>query len=54
MMVVGSVLEKNFDRDFTPDQEKARDHFQTLATGVPKLKTWLGTQGLRQDPLRLF
>ena len=25
-------------------QIKKKDHFQALATGVPKLKTWLGTQ----------
>ena len=30
-------------RWFFPRSRK-RDHFQTLATGVPKLKTWLGTQ----------
>ena len=30
-------------RWFYPRSRK-RDHFQTLATGVPKLKTWLGTQ----------
>ena len=30
-------------RCFYPRSRK-RDHFQTLATGVPKLKTWLGTQ----------
>ena len=28
-------------------QIKKRDHFQTLATGVPKLKTWLGTQRVK-------
>ena len=38
IMVVGFVLEKHFGGDFTADQEK-RSHFQTLATGVPKLKT---------------
>ena len=27
-----------------PQIKKKKDHFQTLATGVPKLKTWLGTQ----------
>ena len=43
IIVVGSVLEKHFDGDFTPDQEK-KITFQTLSTGVPKLKTWLGTQ----------
>ena len=28
-------------------QIKKKDHFQTLATGVPKLKTWLGTQRVK-------
>ena len=27
---------------------RKRDHFQTLATGVPKLKTWLGTQRVKR------
>ena len=34
-------------RWFYPRSRK-RDHFQTLATGVPKLKTWLGTQRVKK------
>ena len=48
IIVVGFVLEKHFGGDFTRDQEK-KNHFQTLATGVPKLKTWLGTQRVNQN-----
>ena len=33
-------------RWFYPRSRK-KDHFQTLATGVPKLKTWLGTQRVK-------
>ena len=29
-------------------RSRKRDHFQTLATGVRKLKTWLGTQWVRE------
>ena len=35
-------------RWFYPRSRK-RDHFQTLATGVPKLKTWLGTQRVKKE-----
>ena len=48
IIVVGSVLQKHLDSDFTPDQEKEIT-FKTLATGVPKLKTWLGTQRVKTD-----
>ena len=30
-------------------QIKKKDHFQTLATGVPKLKIWLGTQRVKSS-----
>ena len=40
---------KAFWRWFYPRSRK-RDHFQTLATGVPKLKTWLGTQRVKAGP----
>ena len=33
-------------RGFYPRSRK-KDHFQTLATGVPQLKTWLGTQRVK-------
>ena len=36
-------------RWFYPRSMK-RDHFQTLATGLPKLKTWLGTQRIKAGP----
>ena len=29
-------------------KKKKRDHFKMLATGVPKLKTWLGTQRVKK------
>ena len=42
-IVVGSVLEKHFDGDFTPDQEKEIT-FKRWPPGYNKVKTWLGTQ----------
>ena len=42
-------VRKAFWRWFYPRSRK-RDHFQTLATGVPKLKTCLGTQRVKAGP----
>ena len=42
-------VEKALWRWFYPRSRK-KDHFQTLATGVPKLKTWLGTQRVKVGP----
>ena len=50
IIVLGSVLEKHFLRWFYPRSRK-RNHFQTLATGVPKLKTLLGTQRVKTHNL---
>ena len=47
-IVVGSALEKHFDGDFTQPRSRKRNHFQTLATGVPELKTLLGTQRVKK------
>ena len=50
IIVVGSVLEKHFDGDFTPDQEKEIT-FKRFSTGIPRLKTWLGTQWVKSCPI---
>ena len=42
IIVVGSVLGKCFGGDYP--RSRKRDHFQKLATGLPKVKTHLGTQ----------
>ena len=34
-------------------RSRKRDHFQTLATGVPKLKTWLGTQRVKEKKRKM-
>ena len=39
-------MEKHFDGDFTSDQEKEIT-FKRWPPGVPKLKTWLGTQRVK-------
>ena len=50
MIVVGSVLEKHVDGDFTPDQEKGIT-FKRWPPGYQSWKLGLALNGLRQDPL---